>query len=116
MLEYLQNNDYWLGPLVLVIILYSIVYLYIEWRVKEGREEYATQLARHQQLKEELVKVTLGLLQNGMTKADIWKIWEEALREAEICHFLPACSCNDVNECETWCRTKARFVMNPPQE
>lgn len=28
---------------------------------------------------------------------------------------LHRCTCSDVNQCETWCRTKALFVKHPPE-
>lgn len=27
---------------------------------------------------------------------------------------LPRCTCNDVDQCETWCRAKALFKKHPP--
>ncbi len=67
-------------------------------------------------LRKEVVKINRVLLELGFTTEKIMEFWEECQAEALIQHQLPPCKCHDVNQCETWCRAKARFVLNPPTE
>lgn len=114
-MQYIENNDYWLMPLILVLMAFSIIWLYIEYRVKEAKNEYARQLIRHGKLKGEIAKINLLLLENGMSYTEILKLWEETMTDAQISYNLPPCGCDDVNECDTWCQAKARFKMYPPE-
>lgn len=65
--------------------------------------------------KNQLVRANVALLKSGMANDAIWELFEEAMAEALIQHNLPACGCQDTNQCETWCRAKARFVLNLPE-
>ncbi|UAB84992.1 hypothetical protein INR75_02885 [Zunongwangia sp. SCSIO 43204] len=66
------------------------------------------------QIKAEVTELNKQLLALGYNIENIMEFWEETMAEAEICHNLPPCRCGDPNYCDTWCRAKARFAMNPP--
>lgn len=67
-------------------------------------------------IRREVVKINRRLLEAGMDLNQIMEFWEECQAEAQIQHNLPPCRCKDVNQCDTWCRAKARFVLYPPDE
>lgn len=69
---------------------------------------------RKKQIRKRVEMINFELLDMGLSTDEIMEFWEECMSEALICHSLPPCRCKDVNECDTWCRSKARFSMNPP--
>lgn len=67
-------------------------------------------------VKSSIVDINRRLLEKGLTCSEIMEFWEGCMVEAEIQHNLPPCKCSDTSICDTWCRAKARFVMNPPED
>ncbi len=67
-----------------------------------------------EQIKAEVTELNKQLIALGFNLDDITQFWEDSMAEALICHNLPPCRCRDANYCDRWCRTKARFSMNPP--
>lgn len=72
--------------------------------------------SKFKRTRRKVVKINRRLLEAGMDLEAIMTFWEDCMAEAEIQHNLPPCKCKDVNQCDTWCRAKARFAMNPPQD
>lgn len=70
---------------------------------------------RLNRIRKRVTAINLQLLDIGLTNVEIMDFWEECQQEALIQHNLPPCNCKDVNQCDTWCQTKGRFVMNPPE-
>lgn len=60
------------------------------------------------------IKINGELFALGMDEQEMTEFWEECFIHAEINHKLPPCTCGDVNQCELWCQTKAKFMVNPP--
>jgi hypothetical protein len=60
------------------------------------------------------IKIHTELLALDLDEQQMTDFWEDCHIHGEINHVLPACSCGDVNQCETWCRPKARFQLDPP--
>lgn len=71
---------------------------------------------KQNRIKRRLIKINRTLLGAGMDNNTIMEFWEDCMAEAEIQHQLPQCNCPDTSWCDTWCRAKAHFVMNPPEE
>lgn len=70
----------------------------------------------YEKCKRRTVKIIQQLLKLGYNEAQITEFWDECFAEVEIQQKLPPCTCKDANQCETWCRTKARFVLYPPED
>jgi len=102
---------WFLRSLTIAALLLGI-YVLAETLIKNQKKKLVTAKHRQGKIRESIIRVNNTLLDMGMSTDSILEFWKECLVEAEIQHKLPPCNCQDVNECETWCRAKARFKMN----
>tara|TARA_R100001369_G_scaffold88101_1_gene124188 strand:- start:2580 stop:2879 length:300 start_codon:yes stop_codon:yes gene_type:complete len=63
-------------------------------------------------LKEQCTHINHQLFDMGLKEDQIITFWQDTIAEAEIRHHLPKCTNCDVNQCDVWCRSKARFSMD----
>ena len=63
-----------------------------------------------------VARIFTKLFAAGHTLDQVMEFAEDCTAEAQIRATLPPCKCKDVNQCGTWCRAKARFIMDPQQD
>ena len=105
----------WLARTIVIAIILTVIYVIAAYPLQKYRKKYITAKERQDHIQEAVTRINTTLLEMGMSHRNIADFWEESFAEAEIRHNLPPCICKDVNECETWCRAKARFTLNPPE-
>jgi hypothetical protein len=113
-----MDNKYsiWINCAAGIAIILYVLYLLADYELEKYRKKYITDKEQQDQIKEDVTRINITLLDMGMTHGNIEDFWQECFSEAQIRHQLPPCSCKDVNECETWCQAMARFTLNPPIE
>jgi len=99
--------------LIIMVILIQTYFIAMYMRRIYLKKRLATKKSPDK-IKEDVTRINTMLLDMGMSYRNIEDFWQECFVEAEIRHNLPPCTCKDVNQCETWCRAKARFTLNPP--
>lgn len=113
-MENFTEYSKWIYAIIFIAFNLYALYLISHYKLKKLKKEYITANDRKAELREQITKINRSLLETGMDYEAILDFWEECLAEAQIQYNLPPCSCGDVNQCETWCRAKARFTLNPP--
>lgn len=113
----MEINDPSLKYAVAIWLLASIALAFFyRWKHNRAVAFFNREIRRKEQLRKRIEQINFQLLNIGLSTDEIMEFWEDCMAEALICHSLPECYCQDVNQCDTWCRTKARFSMNPPDE
>ena len=100
--------------IIFISLVIGGILLIVFYDAKESRNH--TKEMSLEDIKIRITRINRQLLRKGLNCEEIMEFWEDCMAEAEIQHNLPPCRCGDVNQCELWCRAKARFVMNPPQD
>jgi len=108
--EYTQ----WIYVVLVIAIILCVLYLIAYYNIKKAKKNYKTAKKRQEELREDVTRINETLLDSGMSYGDIREFWDECFVEGQIRYSLAPCTCNDVNQCETWCQAKARFTLNPP--
>ena len=98
----------------LIFKAFLILWLFIGWLYILGIVK-PSKNKKQRRLRSKVTRINRKLLEAGMNYNEILQFWNECFAEAEIQNNLSPCVCGNVNQCETWCRVKARFAMNPPE-
>jgi len=115
-MNYFTTNLNWLMLIAAISVLLCILYFYFDLRKSIAKANLEYEQKRYRLLKHKIVKINRILLETGMNSNQIMVFWQDCIKAAEIQTELSPCSCKDVNECETWCQSKALFKLNPPKD
>ncbi len=113
MKNYIQYAT-WFHIITAIAIIIFVLNIIAYSRLRKAKNRFKTANEIQDKLRSEIIKNNKILLDCGMTETEIFDFQKECMPEALIQHHLPPCSCQDVNECETWCQAKARFTLKPP--
>jgi hypothetical protein len=112
-----MGNEYymWITKTIVIAVILTGLYIIAAYALQNYRRKNRAPKEPKDALREDVTRINKILLDYGMNYDGIMDFWEDCFAEAEIRHKLPPCTCEDVNQCETWCQAKARFTLNPPE-
>lgn len=108
------EHSIWLTRILVIAIILFGLYCIAGYSLEKYRKKHRTPEEPKEAFREHVTRINKTLLDSGMSYGDIREFWDECFVEGQIRYSLPPCTCNDVNQCETWCQAKARFTLNPP--